>query len=66
MRTKSRRDVMVATLGSEPQVITYALDILITEHPIDEVIIIHTDHPAINRNIDILREEREIRFISIT
>ena len=57
MRTKSRRDVLVATLGSEPQVITYTLDILIAEHPIDEVIIIHTDHPAINRNIDILCEE---------
>lgn len=27
------------------------------EHTIDEVIIVHTDHPVINRNIDILREE---------
>ncbi len=57
MSTKFCRDVMLASLGSEPQVITYALDILIAEHPIDEVIIIHTDHPVINRNIDILREE---------
>jgi len=48
---------MLATLGLEPQVITYALDILMVNHPIDEVIIIHTDHPVINRNIDILREE---------
>ena len=57
MSRKNTRDVMIATLGSEPQVITYTLDILGADHKIDEVVVIHTDDINISRSIGILHKE---------
>lgn len=41
-RHPHRREVLIATLGTRPEVITLALDLLLETYPIDHVIVIHT------------------------
>ncbi len=37
-----RPEVLIATLGTRPEVITLALDLLLPDHPITHVVVIHT------------------------
>lgn len=51
-------ELMIATLGVEPQVVTIALDALKDNKPnITEVIVLYTDHPAIKEAMTILKRE---------
>ena len=51
--------VLLATLGGQPQVVTFALDLLLQRNiPIHEVIVIHpTSHPGLQRAIGCLNAE---------
>lgn len=58
MTMGSSEQVLVATLGTEPQVITIALDYLIqTSHPIRETIVIYTDSPNLSSGLTVLEKE---------
>jgi len=61
MLTQARETAFIATLGTEPQVVTVTLDLLIEEYKLtfDEVVIIHTapDVDRIRVAIDILKGE---------
>jgi Response regulator containing a CheY-like receiver domain and an HTH DNA-binding domain len=37
----ARRHILIATLGSQPQIVTFTLDILLRSYPIEQVIVIH-------------------------
>lgn len=37
----TRRHILIATLGSQPQIVTFTLDILLRSYPIEQVIVIH-------------------------
>jgi len=51
-------DVVVATLGTEPQVVTLALDILLSRgYPIAEVAVVHTEPSALGDALQRLRAE---------
>jgi CRISPR-associated protein Csx14 len=50
--------VLVATLGSEPQVVTLALDLLRAKgYPISEVVVVHTVGEAVRRALAALAQE---------
>jgi CRISPR-associated protein Csx14 len=52
------RQVLVATLGSEPQVVTLALDLLLAKgYTIDEVIVVHTVGEAVQPALEQLARE---------
>ncbi len=52
------QQVLIATLGSEPQVVTLALDLLREKgHPIGEVIVVHTAGEAVQAALKVLEEE---------
>ncbi len=52
---------LVATLGGQPQVVTFTLDLLLQQHiPISEVIVVHlatTQDPRLERSIQLLKNE---------
>lgn len=54
-------DIFIATLGSEPQVVTAALDLLLARHgaPVGEVVVLHTacDTPPIAAAVQALRTD---------
>ncbi len=69
----TERCTLVATLGGQPQVVTFALDILLARgEPIDEVVVLHLgpEHPRFGRALQRLSEEfvgdcyqgRRVRF----
>lgn len=52
------QQVLIATLGSEPQVVTLALDLLRAKgYPISEVIVIHTVGEAVRPALEVLARE---------
>jgi CRISPR-associated protein Csx14 len=55
------RHVLVATLGGQPQVVTFTLDLLLQKgYPISEVIVVHprvTSHPRLHRALLCLNAE---------
>ncbi|MCS7171987.1 MAG: CRISPR-associated protein Csx14 [Armatimonadetes bacterium] len=63
MSKRSRRyprpvEALVATLGHEPQVVTIALDrLLAQEYRIREVLVVHTDAPAVRSGLEALHRE---------
>ena len=62
-RTKVRGDVLVATIGVEPQVVTLTLDALLQRHfPVTCVYVLHPNeqNPAIANAVQKLRREREV------
>lgn len=60
MNKQNNGEVLLATLGTEPQVVTLTLDILLAKsRNIREVIVVYTEHPVINENLEILQEEFE-------
>lgn len=51
-------ETMIATLGVEPQVVTITIDSLINRGAnINEVIVLHTEHPAIIEALTIIKDE---------
>lgn len=59
-KTKAGSEIMLATLGVEPQVITITLDaLLMSKRPIREVAVIYTDHPGIKDALCTLKQEFE-------
>jgi CRISPR-associated Csx14 family protein len=51
-------DLLISTLGSEPQGVTWLLDWLLAKpFPINEVVVIHTQAGHILRAVEVLREE---------
>lgn len=55
---KPKPETMIATLGVEPQVVTIALDKLVSAGKnIQKVIVIHTEHPAIKEALSVLEKE---------
>jgi len=55
-----RREVLIATLGTQPAVVTVTLDLLLAqERPVDEVVVIHTasTHRPIKEALQRLRDE---------
>ncbi len=55
---KNQESVLVATLGTEPQVITIALDKLLEDkHPIKKVVVIYTKNLRVLEALKILEEE---------
>ena len=66
MNNFSSNDILLATLGTEPQVVTLTLDTLLTKgHNINEVIVVYTDHPAIKENLGILQEEFKRCYLDV-
>ncbi len=60
-------EVLLATLGTEPQVVTLTLDALISKgHNISGVIIVYTDHPAITKNLGVLQEEFKQSYLDVS
>jgi len=56
----ARREVLIATLGTEPEVVTVTLDLLLERgHNIQEVVVIHTSpsHPKIRKALERLDAE---------
>ena len=55
---KKRQETLIATLGSEPQVVTLTLDRLLAQgHAIDQVVVVYTAAQAVQRAMDCLRAE---------
>lgn len=51
------REAMLATLGSEPQVVTITLDRLLREFPIQEVVLVYTSATPVRRGLKLLEAE---------
>jgi CRISPR-associated protein Csx14 len=67
LRNKAQQELMLATLGTEPQVITLTLDKLLTAgHAVSETILVYTEHPAIKDNIQILEKEFRQVYSGVT
>jgi CRISPR-associated protein Csx14 len=51
--------VLVATLGGQPQIVTFTLDLLLRQYPISEVIVLHprASHTRLQRSLLCLRNE---------
>ncbi|MFQ5859331.1 MAG: CRISPR-associated ring nuclease, partial [Anaerolineae bacterium] len=58
-RDPRRREVLIATLGTRPEVITLALDLLLQDYPIDHVVVIHTARSFMPIGRALLRLEKE-------
>ncbi len=59
-RPAAHREVLIATLGGEPQVVTRMLDrLLLNGHAIEKVVIVHTSDARIKEAVDTLRAEFE-------
>ncbi len=55
---RQRAETLIATLGSEPQVVTLALDRLLTQgHAIDQVVVVYTAAQIVQKAMDCLRAE---------
>ena len=55
---KKPQQTLIATLGSEPQVVTLVLDrLLAQDHAVDEVVVVYTAAQAVQRAMDCLRAE---------
>lgn len=67
MHNDNNSEVLLTTLGTEPQVVTLSLDALLTKgHNISEVIVVYTEHPAITKNIGLLQKEFEQNYPGVT
>lgn len=54
----NRKEVLIATLGFSPQIITLTLDLLREQGcPINEVVSIYTDHPQVKQSLATLNNE---------
>lgn len=58
-RHPRRHEVLIATLGTRPEVITLALDLLLEDHPIEHVVVIHTARRFMPIGRALLRLENE-------
>jgi CRISPR-associated protein (TIGR02584 family) len=58
MTAAERREVLLATFGATPQIVTIGLDLLLhKQHPITHVHLIRTDHPYVREAAAKLEEE---------
>lgn len=58
MTTTSRKEILIATLGVSPQVVTISLDLLQAQgDPITEVVSVYTDEPRVKQALDAIDRE---------